>query len=59
MLSECSGPDTSIIIITHYFEILESFQVDQVVVMDKGIIVRRGGVELASEIRQKGFKEEK
>ena len=42
MLSECSGPDTSIIIITHYFEILESFTVDQVVVMDNGVITRRG-----------------
>jgi Fe-S cluster assembly ATP-binding protein len=41
MLSESSGPETSIIIITHYFEILESFQVDQVVVMDKGVISRR------------------
>ncbi|MBP6921230.1 Fe-S cluster assembly ATPase SufC [Candidatus Gracilibacteria bacterium] len=57
MLSESSGPDTSIIIITHYFEILESFQVDQVVVMDNGVITRRGGSELATEIRQKGFKE--
>lgn len=57
MLSECSGPDTSIIIITHYFEILESFTVDQVVVMDNGVITRRGWAELASEIRQKGFKE--
>jgi Fe-S cluster assembly ATP-binding protein len=57
MLSECSGPDTSIIIITHYFEILESFTVDQVVVMDHGVITRRGWAELASEIRQKGFKE--
>lgn len=42
MLSECSGSDTSIIIITHYFEILESFIVDQVVVMDNGVITRRG-----------------
>ncbi len=53
MLAECSGPDTTIIIITHYFEILESFQVNQVVVMDKGVITRRGGSELAGEIRQK------
>lgn len=57
MLAECSGPETSIIIITHYFEILESFQVDQVIVIDKGVIARRGGAELAAEIRQKGFKE--
>ena len=57
MLTEFAGPEHSIIIITHYFEILESFSVDQVIVMDKGIITRRGGTELVGEIRQKGFKD--
>lgn len=33
MLSECASPVRSIIIITHYFEILESIPVDQVIVM--------------------------
>lgn len=55
MLAEFASPERSIIIITHYFEILESIQVDQVVVMNKGIITRRGGSELAAEIRQTGF----
>jgi len=59
MLSEFASPERSIIIITHYFEILDSIPVDQVVVMNRGIIARRGGAELSSEIRQKGFKEEK
>lgn len=58
MLAECSGPETSIIIITHYFEILKSFEVSRVVVMENGVITRRGGTELALEIRQKGFKGE-
>ena len=55
MLAECSGPETSIIIITHYFEILESFAVDQVVVMRDWIIIKQGGSELARTIRQTGF----
>lgn len=42
MLSEFSSPERSIIIITHYFEILESIPVDQVVVIQDGIITRRG-----------------
>lgn len=57
MLAEFSGPERSIIIITHYFEILESISVSQVVVMRDGVIVKRGDEELAGEIRKTGFKE--
>lgn len=57
MLTEFAGPERSIIIITHYFEILESFSVDQVIVMESGIISRRWGTELVGEIRQKGFRD--
>lgn len=42
MLAEFSAPERTIIIITHYFEILESIPVDQVVVMHDGIITKRG-----------------
>lgn len=58
MLAECTGPGRSIIIITHYFEILESIPVDQVAVMRDGIVERIGGKELAAEIREKGFNEQ-
>ncbi len=58
MLTESSNPDTSIIIITHYFEILENLWVDQVVVMKDGIISRQWGRELVSEIQKSGFKEQ-
>ncbi|MFA6080013.1 MAG: Fe-S cluster assembly ATPase SufC [Candidatus Gracilibacteria bacterium] len=57
MLSECASPERSIIIITHYFEILESIPVDQVIVMRDGKIERSGGQKLATEIRRKGFNE--
>lgn len=42
MLAEFASPERSIIIITHYFEILESIAVDQVVVMRDGVITKRG-----------------
>ncbi len=57
MLAECASPERSIIIITHYFEILESIPVDQVIVMRDGVIERSGGSELTAEIRKKGFNE--
>ena len=57
MLADFSGPERSITVITHYFEILESIPVDQVIVMRDGIIERSGGQELATEIREKGFNE--
>lgn len=57
MLAECASPERSIIIITHYFEILESIPVDQVIVMRDGLIERSGGSELTAEIREKGFNE--
>lgn len=57
MLAESASPERSIIIITHYFQILESIPVDQVVVMRDGVIERSGWAELATEIRGKGFNE--
>jgi len=57
MLADFSGPDRSIIVITHYFEILESIPVDQVIVMRDGKIERSGWQSLAQEIQEKGFNE--
>ncbi len=57
MLADFSGPDRSIIVITHYFDILESIRVDQVIVMRDGIIERSGGASLAKEIQENGFNE--
>lgn len=57
MLADSASPEKSIIIITHYFDILDSISVDQVVVMRDGVIERSGWSELAREIREKGFNE--
>lgn len=55
MLQSISGPENSIIIITHYFTILEYIDVDTVFVMKDGQIVKQGGKELAKEISENGF----
>lgn len=57
MVSEFAGPERSIIIITHYFEILDAIRVNEVVVMRDGTIVKRGWSELATEMRKTGFNE--
>lgn len=55
MLQSLSSPENSIIIITHYFTILEYINVDKVFVMKSGKVVKEGGKELVEEIKENGF----
>ena len=55
MLSSMSSSQNSIIIITHYFSILEHVQIDQVHVMHDGNIIRSGDLSLATAIQKDGF----
>lgn len=57
MLSELSNENNCIIIITHYFTILDYIDVDEVIVMKKWEIVERGGKDLATRISQSGFED--
>lgn len=57
MLQSLSNEHNSIIIITHYFTILDYIDVDKVFVMKAGKVVKEGGKELAEEIKEKGFGE--
>lgn len=57
MLSELSSENNSIIIITHYFTILDYINVDKVFVMKQGKVVKEGGKELAEQIKENGFSE--
>jgi len=57
MLKELSNENNSLIIITHYFKILEFIDVDKVYVMKEGEIVKEGGMQLAREISESGFKD--
>lgn len=49
--------ENSIIIITHYFTILDYIEVDTVYVMQDGKVVRSGGKEIVQEVKEKGFGE--
>lgn len=57
MLQSLSSPENSIIIITHYFTILDYIDVDRVFVMKEWKILREWGKELAKEISENGFGE--
>ena len=57
MLKELSNDNNTLIIITHYFKILEYIDVDKVYVMKDGLIVREWGNELIEEVKEKGFSE--
>ena len=55
MLKELSNENNSLIIITHYFKILEFINVDKVFVMKDWNIVKEGDSSLAKDISQNGF----
>jgi len=48
-------PDTAVILITHYFRILQYLTPHVVYVLKEGELVATGGAPLAEEIEQKGF----
>ncbi len=56
MLKGLSNENNSLIIITHYFKILEFIDVDRVYVMKGGNIVKEGNAGLVKEISESGFK---
>lgn len=55
MLKDLSSENNSLIIITHYFKILEYIDVDKVYVMKDGKVEREWWKELVDEIMEKGF----
>lgn len=57
MLQSLSSEENSIIIITHYFTILDYINVDKVFVMKAGKVVKEGWKELVEEIKENGFGE--
>lgn len=57
MLKELSNENNSLIVITHYFKILEYIDVDKVYVMKDWEVVKTGDKNLAKEISESGFKD--
>lgn len=54
-LKSIDTPENSIIIITHYFTILDYIDVDTVYVMQDGKVVKTGWKEIVEEVKEKGF----
>lgn len=50
-----AGPDTTIILITHYFKILQYLTPDAVHVLKSGELVASGGADIAQKIESDGF----
>jgi len=50
-----AGPDMGILIITHYYRILEFLTPDVVHVLHDGRVVKSGGAQLAREIEEGGY----
>ncbi len=57
LLKELDSPENSFIIITHYFTILEYLKVDEVMVLQDGLIVQQWGKEIADTIQENWFGE--
>lgn len=55
MIQELNTEENTFIIITHYFTILDYIPVDQVYVLESGKIVKEGDINVALEIKEKGF----
>ncbi|AKH32550.1 putative ATP-dependent transporter SufC [candidate division SR1 bacterium Aalborg_AAW-1] len=55
MIQELNTTENTFIIITHYFTILDYIPVDQVYVLESGKIVKEGDINVALEIKEKGF----
>lgn len=49
------NPDFSALIITHYKRLLEYITPDVVHIMDRGNIIKSGGIELVDEIEESGY----
>ena len=46
---------TAFIVVSHYLQMIESLQPDQVLRLDQGRIAETGGLELARSIAETGF----
>lgn len=55
MLQQLSSENNSLIIITHYFKILDYINVDEVYVMKNGEIIKKWWSDLAKIISEEGF----
>ena len=58
-INQMDRKDKGILLITHYYRILDYITPDIVHIMVDGKIVKEGGAKLAKQIEEKGFEEAK
>jgi len=54
-VQKLAGPDVAVVLITHYFKILEYLKPDVVHVLKAGSLVASGEADLAEQIQNTGF----
>lgn len=59
LLRDVANEQTSFVIITHYFTILDYLPVDTVVVLQEGKIIEQWGQEIVERVKKQGFWTEK
>ncbi len=57
LLKDLDTSETSFIVITHYFNILEYINIDEVYVLEEGKILKHWGAEIAEQVKNMGFDE--
>lgn len=55
LLETTNTPDNSFIIITHLFEMLQNLPLEQVLILEKGVIKQVWGRELIEKVKKDGF----
>ncbi|MCX6823471.1 MAG: Fe-S cluster assembly ATPase SufC [candidate division SR1 bacterium] len=56
ILGNINNKKNSLIFITHVFKIIEHIQIDEVVVLEKGLLKAKGDKKLIEKIKKEGFK---
>lgn len=54
-INKLKSDDSIFIVITHYMKLLEYIQPDKIHIMQKGKIIKSGGIEIAHEIEKNGY----
>ncbi len=57
LVREIEEKGVGFLVITHYGRFLEYVEVDKVVMMKEGMVVKEGGREVVKEIEERGFGE--
>ena len=55
LLSSYNSSENTLIIITHYFEILEYVPIDHVILLEAGRVTMEGDMSIVDKVKKHGF----